>query len=81
MPARHTFSHRHWDLYWLIIPISNQDFPDLIKETQNPPKNSRWLSLKELDSAPVPTAFHAHRFFIQTRAAKFLENVVRISHG
>ncbi|WP_460000495.1 A/G-specific adenine glycosylase [Paradesulfitobacterium aromaticivorans] len=56
-PARHTFSHRHWELYWLILPIKGHVFPNLIREAQNPPENSRWLSFQELDSAPIPTAF------------------------
>lgn len=58
-PARHTFSHRHWDLYWLILPVGCHTFPDMVKESpNNPPENGRWLSLQELDSAPIPTAFH-----------------------
>ncbi|MHB1407476.1 MAG: A/G-specific adenine glycosylase [Desulfitobacteriaceae bacterium] len=56
-PARHTFSHRHWNLYWLILPVRGHAFPNMIREAQNLPESSRWLSLQELDSAPIPTAF------------------------
>ncbi len=55
-PARHTFSHRHWDLYWFILPIRGHAFPDLVRESPHSVEY-RWLSVHELDSAPIPTAF------------------------
>lgn len=60
-PARHTFSHRRWNLYWFIIPVESLPFPDIVKETVketlSPSETARWLSIEELGTAPIPTAF------------------------
>ncbi len=55
-PAHHTFSHRHWDLYWFILSIRGHVFPDIVRESPHSVEY-RWLSVHELDSAPIPTAF------------------------
>lgn len=55
-PAGHTFSHRHWDLYWFILPIENHTSAGIIRESQKVIEY-RWLDINELNTAPIATAF------------------------
>lgn len=74
-PAWYTFSHRRWQIYWVIIDLPEQFQPepltsDALRETaekyeedlrevQLSADNSCWVSRQSLDGLPLPVAFKA----------------------
>lgn len=55
-PARHAFSHLHWHIYWVIMPISGLPFPSVLRASEASAEY-HWLPIRELNTAPIPTAF------------------------
>ncbi len=59
-PLVHTFSHRRWQIYWLVLNLDEvMDKTAQVRENEDSLKGDGlcWLDVKELDKIALPVAF------------------------